>query len=77
MGSHRRAYCSATDRNVPVAIMPGARLGKVPSVQDAEILICLDFGVRCTGAMCPLFTPIRLKGLAEAGSTPTHSRAPR
>jgi hypothetical protein len=54
----RKAYCSATDRNVPVVPTPGARLGKTPSVQDAEILLCLDYGVRCTGAMCPLFTPL-------------------
>jgi hypothetical protein len=54
----RKAYCSATDRNVPVVPKAGARLGRTPSVQDAEILICLDYGVRCTGAMCPLFTPL-------------------
>jgi hypothetical protein len=54
----RKAYCSATDRNVPVVPKAGARLGKTPSVRDAEILICLDYGVRCTGAMCPLFTPL-------------------
>jgi hypothetical protein len=54
----RKAYCSATDRNVPVVPKRGARLGKTPSIQDAEILICLDYGVRCTGAMCPLFTPL-------------------
>jgi hypothetical protein len=57
MKSSRTAYCSAMDRNVPVVMKPGAKLGATPSVRDARILMCLDYGVRCTGAMCPLFTP--------------------
>lgn len=52
----RRAYCSATDRNVPVVLRRGERFGAVPSVRDASVLVCLDYGVRCTGAFCPLFT---------------------
>lgn len=51
----RRAYCSATDRNVPVLLKPDARLGSRPSVGDAEALVCLEYGVTCTGAFCPLF----------------------
>ncbi len=52
----RRAYCSATDRNVPVMVRGDERLGRRPSVQDSRILVCMDYGVRCTGAFCPLFS---------------------
>lgn len=52
----RRAYCSATDRNVPVMVRKDAGLGRRPSVQDSRVLVCLDYGVRCTGAFCPLFS---------------------
>lgn len=52
----RRAYCSAMDRNVPVMVRNDARLGSRPSVQDSKVLVCMDYGVRCTGAFCPLFS---------------------
>lgn len=52
------AYCSANDRNVPVLIRVPPRhqrRRKRPSYRDAETLQCLDYGVRCTGFLCPLF----------------------
>lgn len=52
----RRAYCSACDRNVPVIVPPDTAQATEPSLHDAEALICLDYGVRCTGWMCPLFS---------------------
>lgn len=52
----RRAYCSAMDRNVPVMVRRDARLGSRPSVRDSRVLVCMDYGVRCTGAFCPLFS---------------------
>ena len=52
----RRAYCSATDRNVPVMVRGDLRLGRNPSVKDSRVLVCMDYGVRCTGAFCPLFS---------------------
>jgi len=65
-----RAFCSARDRNVPVlrdeagsAHPPGTardsggdaalRLG---SDDLPRLVSCLDYGVRCTGWLCPLFT---------------------
>lgn len=70
----RRAYCSATDRNVPVALKAGARLGPIPSVEDCRVLECLDYGVRCTGALCPLFSfPSSSQPFATG---PTSDRAP-
>ena len=65
-----RAFCSARDRNVPVlrrehdtgggdlpsstddvVPRPSATSGDLP-----ELVSCLDYGVRCTGWLCPLFT---------------------
>ncbi len=46
-----RAFCSARDRNVPVL-----RRERVDasSLEPTEIVSCLDYGVRCTGWLCPL-----------------------
>ncbi len=60
----RRAYCSATDRNVPVLLKPDAQLSSQPSVGDAAALVCLEYGVTCTGAFCPLFDVPVLPGEA-------------
>jgi hypothetical protein len=64
-----RAFCSARDRNVPVlrkearssspsAAAPSAGSSARPSPADdlPELVSCLDYGVRCTGWLCPLFT---------------------
>ena len=48
-----RAFCSARDRNVPVL----RREDAVASPDGLPQLVsCLDYGVRCTGWLCPLFT---------------------
>lgn len=52
----RMGFCSARDRNVPVILREAAVFGRVPSPSDAEALICLEYGVRCTGMLCPLFS---------------------
>lgn len=52
----RTAYCSACDRNVPVILRAPVETRKKPSPRDARDLVCLDYGVRCTGSMCPLFS---------------------
>lgn len=50
------AYCSACDRNVPVVILHGPSERQGTSLHDAEeAVVCLDYGVRCTGALCPMF----------------------
>ena len=49
-----RAFCSAQDRNVPVLRREG---GKRPSNNhEPELITCLEYGVRCTGWLCPLFS---------------------
>lgn len=65
------AYCSATDRNVPVLVrMARERRDRRrrASYHDAERLVCLDYGVRCTGWLCPLFD---VPTLAEGELTET------
>ena len=53
--TRRTAYCSANDRSVPVLLAPAAEDVHF-SPHDAVRVVCLDYGVRCTGAMCPLFS---------------------
>lgn len=52
----RRAYCSAVDRTVPVVLRTGAAPRERISLADPADLVCLDYKVRCTGWMCPLFS---------------------
>lgn len=52
----RRAYCSAVDRTVPVVLKAGAQPRVQVSLHDPSDLVCLDYKVRCTGWMCPLFS---------------------
>lgn len=52
----RTAFCSACDRNVPVLVDAPRWDGRRPSIHDVEeAVVCLDYGVRCTGALCPMF----------------------
>ncbi len=69
----RTAYCSACDRPVPVLLDPAAEEGVRFAPADAARVICLDYGVRCTGALCPLFSfrdhpPLSLSGPPNAAS---------
>lgn len=75
----RRAYCSACDRNVPVRLKADVELDEQPSPRDARALVCLDYRVRCTGWLCPLFSvddsaelrPLHPGGGAGPGPRPT------
>lgn len=54
-----RAFCSARDRNVPVLRREDPSLatnGATGPSRVPELVACLDYGVRCTGWLCPLFT---------------------
>jgi hypothetical protein len=66
------AYCSACDQDVHVVVTDGpTHEGQAP-LADAQI-VCLDFGARCTGSMCPMFgLPRILMGvrLAQSGLRP-------
>jgi hypothetical protein len=69
---NQTAYCSACDQDVHVVITdPPVHSDQAP-VAGGEV-VCLDFGERCTGAMCPMFgLPRILMGvrLAQSGLRP-------
>ncbi len=70
----RMAFCSACDRPVPVLIRPGAGAHVPPRIEDAADIVCLDFGVRCTGAMCPLFSTPDDEPPADSGRSRRRTR---
>jgi hypothetical protein len=49
------AYCSACDQQVRIALTPAPLHGGQATLPDAPDVVCLDFGVRCTGQFCPMF----------------------
>jgi len=54
-----RAFCSARDRDVPVLRREDALSivdGHAMADGGSELVACLDYGVRCTGWLCALFT---------------------
>jgi hypothetical protein len=59
-----RAFCSARDRNVPVLRDEAGGASAASAASDGtagfddlpRLVSCLDYGVRCTGWLCPLFT---------------------
>lgn len=50
----RTAYCPACDRDVPVVSRKRARAPDAARLKASGAFVCLDYQVRCTGAMCPL-----------------------
>lgn len=66
------AYCSARDQKVRVVrrsevLMESTTEDPYPSASD---VVCLEYGARCTGAICPLFdvpSAEMVDRLAEAG----------
>jgi hypothetical protein len=50
-----RAFCSACDRIVPVVSTTPAGRERAPATPPKlDTLVCLDYGTRCTGWMCPM-----------------------
>lgn len=49
------AYCSACDRQVEVLVPEDLPEGVLPTAHDPANCVCLEYGERCTGSMCPLF----------------------
>ena len=45
----RTVYCSACDRNVAVMVEPDGS-----SRRTNTDCVCLDYGEKCTGEMCPI-----------------------
>ena len=54
-----RTYCAARDCTVPILLKEGPAPSAPSSEAEestAELLSCLDYGARCTGWLCPLFS---------------------
>ncbi len=51
----QKAYCSACDREVEVIVPEDLPEGALPSAHDPANCVCMEYGERCTGSMCPLF----------------------
>jgi len=70
----RTIYCGACDRQVPVRLRPGIGDREGRSARATSAFLCLDYGVRCTGAMCPLAaTPDPDESRPGASASPTGS----
>ena len=56
----RKTYCLHCQKEVLVAITPAAPRGGQAMVQDHDEVVCLDFGAKCDGEVCPLsrFRPV-------------------
>lgn len=56
----RKTFCTHCQKEVLVAITPGAPRGGQAMVQDHDEVVCLDFGDKCDGEVCPLsrFRPV-------------------
>jgi hypothetical protein len=70
--SSQLAYCSACDQEVHIVVTPAPTHEGQASLEDSEV-VCLDFGNKCTGALCPMFgLPSILMGvrLAKSGLRP-------
>jgi hypothetical protein len=66
------AFCSACDQDVRVVITDPPVYAEQAPIGGGEV-VCLDFGARCTGSMCPMFgLPRMLMGvrLAQSGLRP-------
>lgn len=66
------AYCSACDQDVRVVVTDAPVHADLAPISGPEV-VCLDFGHRCTGSMCPMFgLPSILMGvrLARSGFRP-------
>lgn len=50
----RKAFCSACDHDVEIAVLDPPLHDGQATLPDGDI-VCLDFGEQCTGAMCPMF----------------------
>lgn len=74
-----RAFCSARDRNIPVLVRDSPDSAAAHGAADVPALVsCLDYGVRCTGWLCPLFSVPTLppeKLLEEAMATERRRKA--
>ena len=56
----RKVHCDHRGKEVAVAITPASSRDGHAMLQDHEEVVCLDFGEKCDGEICPLsrFRPV-------------------
>lgn len=65
----QHAFCTACDQPVRIVVMPASAYSGQATVADQGDVVCLDFGEKCTGAMCPMLgLPRMLMGIRLARS---------
>jgi len=50
----KTTYCTHCQKEVLVAISPSAPRAGQANLQDHDEVVCLDFGDKCDGELCPL-----------------------
>ncbi len=50
----RKTFCTHCQKEVAVAVTPAAPRNGQANLQDHEEVVCLDFGDKCDGEICPL-----------------------
>ena len=50
----RSTHCSHCDKDVKVAVSPGTPRNGQANLQESDEFVCLDFGAKCDGDLCPL-----------------------
>ena len=73
----RKTYCTHCQKEVEVAVTRAAPRGGQANLPDHDEVVCLDFGDKCDGDICPLsrFRPVVMgvrlakSGLREEWST--------
>lgn len=50
----RKTYCSHCQKEVVVTLTPAAERDGQASLPEHDQLVCLDFGDKCDGEVCPL-----------------------
>lgn len=56
----RKTYCTHCQKEVEVTVSRRAARGGQANLQDHDEVVCLDFGDKCDGEVCPLskFRPV-------------------
>jgi hypothetical protein len=72
-GETQKTYCTHCQKEVLVVVKPAPQRGGQASLPDHDEVVCLDFGDRCDGEVCPLsrYRPVVMGvRLAKSGLRP-------
>ena len=56
----RKTYCTHCQKEVVIAVSQGAPRNGQANLRESDEIVCLDFGGKCDGEVCPLsrFRPV-------------------